>query len=325
MKACVYNQYGPPEVLRIVDIPRPAPGPGDVIIRVRATSVTSGDCNARDAVFVPNGLGFAQRLMCGLRKPKRPVLGFEFAGEIAAVGERVTRFARGDKVFGVTGMRFGAYAEYLTLPENGRIAHKPDTVSFEEAAAASFGATTALYFLRDLCRVRAGHSLCVYGASGCVGTSAVQLGRHFGARVSGVCGAGNHELIRAIGAEQAIDYAAEDFTRTGRTWDIIFDAVGKTTFAHCKKALNAHGVYCAGAGGPRELIQAMIPFSASGKRVRAGAAPDRLDDLLYIRDLLARGAFRPVIDRSYPLERIVEAHRYADSGHKRGNVVITVS
>jgi NADPH:quinone reductase-like Zn-dependent oxidoreductase len=311
--------------LRIVDIPRPAPGPRDVQIRVRATSVTSGDCNARGSVFVPKGLGFAQRLMCGLRTPKRPILGFEFAGEIAAVGDRVARFAPGDEVFGVTGMRFGAYAEYVVLPENGRIVHKPDSVSFEEAAAASFGATTALYFLRDLSDIRAGHSLCVYGASGSVGTSAVQLGRHFGARVSGVCSKGNHDLVRAIGAQQAIDYAAEDFARTGQTWDIILDAVGKTTFAHCKNALNAPGSYCAVAGGPRELLQAMIPFSGSGKKVRAGAAPDRLDDLLFIRGLLERRVLKPVIDRSYPLEHIVEAHRYADSGHKRGNVVITVS
>ncbi len=324
MKAIVYTQYGSPDVLQLKEVAKPTPRDNEILVKIHATSVTTGDCNARGFVFVPAGFGFLPRLMFGFNKPRKTILGFELAGEIEAVGKGVKRFRKGDQVFGVTGMRWGAYAEYICLPETGTLAIKPTNMTYEEAAIVPGGAGTALYFLRDLAKIQCGQKILIYGASGAVGTYAVQLAKYFGAQVTGVCSTTNLELIRSLGADQVIDYTKTDFTRNDETYDIIFDTVGKTSFSRCRNALKPKGLYLAGAGGLREFIQMAWTGITGGKRVLAGQAPDRQEDLVLFRELLETGRIRPVIDRRYPLEQIAEAHRYVDLGHKKGCVVITV-
>ncbi len=223
MKAIVYTQYGSPDVLQLKEVAKPIPGDNEVLIRIHATSVTTGDCNARGFVFVPAGFGFLPRLMFGLNGPKKTILGFELAGEIEAVGKGVTQFGKGDRVFGVTGVHFGAYAEYICLPETGTLAIKPANLTDEEAAVVPFGASTALYFLRDLAKIQRGQKILIYGASGAVGAYAVQLARYFGAEVTGVCSTTNLELVKSLGADRVIDCTRTDFAWNGETYDIIFD------------------------------------------------------------------------------------------------------
>ena len=325
MKAIVYTQYGPPDVFQLKTVEKPTLKDNDVLIRVYATTVTAGDVNARGFVFIPPGFGPLPRLMFGLTKPRKTILGMELAGEIEAVGQEVTLFKKGDPVFGSAGTAFGAYAEYVSMPETGALAIKPANITYEEAAAVPFGATTALYFLRNLANVQPGQTILINGASGGVGTFAVQLARYYGAEVTGVCSTKNLELVKSLGAAKVIDYTQEDFTRRAETYDIIFDTVGKTTFSGCKNALKPNGLYLAGAHGPQAFVQMLWTSIRGGKKVLAGVASERKDDLGFLKELIEAGQIKPVIDRRYPLEQTAEAHRYVDQGHKKGSVVITVA
>ncbi len=306
MKAVVYEKFGPPEVLRLVEVEKPAPRDHEILVRIHATTVTIGDTIMR-SLRIPGPLWqrFLARIFLGMGKPKRPTLGMELAGEVEAVGKRVTRFRQGDQVFASTlGVNFGGYAGYKCLPEDGMVAVKPANCTYEEAAALTGAGMTALRCLGKA-RIREGQSVLVYGASGAVGTCAVQLARrHFGANVTGVCSAANLELVRSLGASRVIDYTREDFTQGGEAYDVVFDAVGKLSPARGKKALKKTGIYLN-----------VLADSGSG---------EKKEDLLAIKELAEAGKIKPVIDRRYPLEQIVEAHRYVDQGHKKGNVIITV-
>ena len=256
MKAIVYTDYGSPDVLHLQEVERPAPEGNEVLIRVLAATVTAGDVNARGFTFVPPGFGPLPRLMLGLRKPRRTILGTELAGEVEAIGKEVTLFRKGDQVFGIGSESFGAYAEYVCRPEEGALAIKPANLTSEEAAVLPFGAGTALYFLRDLAKLQRGQSVLINGASGGVGTYAVQLARYYGAEVTGVCSTPNVALVRSLGADRVIDYTQEDFTTSGETYDIIMDTVvGKTSFSRCKGSLKPKGLYLAVAGGLQEMVQ----------------------------------------------------------------------
>jgi len=327
MKAVVYEKYGPPEVLQLKEVEKPIPKDNEVLVKVHATTVTTGDVNARGFVFVPPGLRILARLMFGLRKPKKNILGTELAGEIEAVGKDVRTFKEGDQVFGIDGNGLGAYAEYKCLPEEGALAIKPANMTFEEAAAVPNGAGTVLYFLRDKGNIQNGQKVLINGASGSVGTAAVQLAKYFGAEVTGVCSTKNLEMVRYLGADKVIDYTQEDFTQSGETFDIIFDTVvGKTSFSGCRNSLKQNGFYLAVAGGLKELIQMLWTSVVGSKKVIFGGGPacERKEYLLFIKELIEAGKIKSVIDRTYPLEQTAEAHRYVDKGHKKGNVVITV-
>ena len=307
MKAVVYTHYGPPEVLRIAEIAKPVPKANEVLIKVHATTVTVGDTRMR-SFTVPRGQWLPARLYLGIRKPRRPILGMELAGEIEATGKDVTRFKVGDPVFASTfEVDFGGHAEYKCLPEDGLLAIKPANLTFGEAAAAVGGGMTALRCLEQG-RIQPGQNVLIYGASGAVGTNAVQIAsRHFGAEVTGVCSTANLDLVRSLGAVRVIDYTRDDFTGDGPIYDVVFDAVAKVAPSHARKALKTTGVY----------LNVHKDSDASAK-VRSA-------ELLVLKELIEAGKLRPVVDRVYPLAQIVEAHRYVDQGHKRGNVVITVA
>jgi NADPH:quinone reductase-like Zn-dependent oxidoreductase len=327
MKAILYEKYGPPEVLQLKEVSKPTPKDDEVLIRIYATAATTGDVNARGFAFVPPGLGPLARLMMGPRKPKNPIIGSVLAGEIEAAGKDVDIFGKGDQVFGVDGNAMGAYAEYVCLPQEGVLVEKPANMTYEEAAAIPFGALTAFYFLRDKGNIESGQTVLINGASGSVGTAAVQIAKSFGAEVTGVCSTRNLEMVKALGADKVIDYTKEDFTQSGETYDIIFDmVVGKTSFSDCRNSLNENGLYLAVAGGLKEAIQMLWTSVIGSKKVifGGGIAAERKENLLIIKELIEAGKLKAVIDRSYPLEQIAEAHRYVETGHQKGNVVITV-
>jgi NADPH2:quinone reductase len=316
----MFTEFGPPEVLRLAEVDQPGVGPTDVLIRVRATTVTTAECLMR------RGLPVWGRALLGLRRPRKRfrVLGLEVAGDVVATGARVTRFSVGDAVFGFTGFGVGACAEYKVMPERGSLALKPANASYEEAAAAVDGATTALFFLRDKARVHLGQRVLVNGASGSIGTYAVQLAKHFGAEVTGVCGPGNVELVRSLGADRVVDYTKQDFARTGETYDVIFDAVGKSSYAHCRDALTARGSYVTTVGLWNNA-RAVWTSVRGGRTVVTGMSVNKQESLPYVRELVEAGKLAIVVDRRYPLSEIVEAHRYVETGHKRGNVVVTIA
>ena len=324
MKAMVYHRYGGPEVVGLAEMPTPIAKDNEVLIRVVATTVTTGDWRAR-SLNLPGGFGFMGRPVFGMFGPRQPILGTELSGVVEAIGKAVTRFTVGDEVFAFTGSHFGAHAEYRTVPENGLIARKPINISYEAAAALSFGGTTALTFLRDKGRIRRGEKVLVVGASGGVGTAAVQIACHLGAEVTGVTSTANVDLVRSLGAHDVIDYRAQDFAASGRRWDIILDTTATVSLARCDGVLNAGGRLIVVQGSFAQALGLERPAKGTGKRVLAGATKIVPQDVQTLADLAQTGVLKPVIDRSYPLEDAAKAHAYVDSGRKRGNVVLSVS
>ena len=325
MKAVLHTKFGPPDELRVKEIEKPVPADNELLIKVRATSVTSTDCNVRDFTFVPGVFKIPARLfMFGVFKPRINILGIDIAGEIEAVGKNVRRFKEGDQVFGTPGLAFGAHAQYTCVPEDAVLVIKPADMAWQEAAAIFLGASTALFFLREKGDIQAGHKIIIYGASGAIGTYAVQLAKHFGAEVTGVCSTANLEMVKSLGADKVIDYTKEDYAESGDSYDLILDTVGKTSFSHGKRALKKNGIFLPVVMNLTELVQIVWTSMRGGKKVKGGVAGERVEDLEFFKELFEKGELKPVIDRSYPLEQTVEAFRYVENGHKKGNVVITV-
>jgi NADPH:quinone reductase-like Zn-dependent oxidoreductase len=322
MKAIVCTRYGPPEVLQLKEVEAPTPKDNELLIRVRATTVTFGDVRIRSFTW-PLWFRLPGRIMYGLTKPRKNIPGNELAGVIEAVGEDVTRFKKGDEIFGIAwGTSFqGATAEYKCLPEDGMVAMKPANMTHEEAASLPVGGLTALHFLREA-DIQSGQRVLIYGASGSVGTFAVQLAKYFGAEVTGVCSTKNMELVTSLGADKVVDYIKKDFTRSDQVYDVIFDAVSKTSFSRCKSSLKQGGLFLT-TDWP--ILQALWTSMAGTKKVIIGIARQNAEDVILLKELVEAGKIKSVIDRSYPLEQTAEAHRYVEKGHKRGNVVITVT
>lgn len=327
MKAMVYTEYGPPEVLHLQDVAKPTPRNNEVLIRVSATTVTPPDCLMR------RGDSFVGRIILGFRKPneKYKILGIELAGEIEAIGKDVKRFKQGDQVYGFRGFGIGALAEYKCMPEKGSLAIKPASITYEEAAAVVDGASTALFFLRDKAHIQRGQKVLINGASGSMGTMAVQLAKYFGAEVTGVCSTANLELVKSLGADKVIDYTNDDFTKNGETYDIIFDVASKSSFSRCKDSLKQNGRYLVTNMGLTPIVQTLctgvirsLPGRQTGKKVIFALSIEKTEALIFLKELIDAGKLKAVIDRCYPLEQAAEAHRYVETGRKKGSVVIIV-
>lgn len=319
MKAAVHTRYGPPAVIGVAEVDKPSFGDHDVLVRVHATTVNRTDCAYRAA------RPFFVRTFTGLARPRRTVLGTEYAGVVEAVGSSTTSFAVGDRVFGYNEGAFGAHAEYLSVPQGGPIATMPNGVTFAEAAPGTEGAHYALSFMRTA-GIDSGHDVLVYGATGAIGSAAVQLLKHHGATVTGVCDTAHLELVKGLGADRVVDYTAGDFTRDEQSYDAVFDAVGKSTFGRCRRLLKPGGVYVSSDPGPRgqNLLLPLVTFLFRGRKVKFPIPKQDREMVRYFRDLLEAGKFKPLIDRQYPLDQIVDAYRYVETGQKIGNVVITV-
>jgi NADPH:quinone reductase-like Zn-dependent oxidoreductase len=325
MRAVVYDRYGPPDVLRLEEVARPVPGEDDVLVRVHATTVNRFDTATREANR-RSGLAISllSRLVSGVRRPRQRVLGTEFAGEVEALGAGVSEFAVGDRVFGSTGLKFGAHAEFLSIPVSARIAQLPAGLTFEEAAPICDGALNALTCLKQA-DLRKGRRILVNGASGAIGTAGVQLAKSFGADVTAVCRTKNLDLVRSLGADRVIDYTQEDFTKNGQTYDVILDAVGKQSFRRCRGSLEPDGIFLP-TDGFGNLMWALLTRRSRGKKVLFQIPPRQTkQDVLFLKELIEAGKYRPVIDRRYPLEDVVEATKYVETEQKTGNVVLTVS
>ena len=326
MKAIVWTKYGPPDGLQLKEVEKPIPKEDEVLIKVHATTVTAGDCEMRSLKF-PLYLSLPIRLFAGLQRPTRiTILGQEFAGEIEVVGKAVKRFKEGDQVFGTPGFGFGAYAEYKCLPEEpkmGVLASKPVSMTYAEAAAVPTGGLEALHFLRKG-NIQSGQKILIIGAGGSIGTFAVQLAKYFGAEVTGVDSSGKLDMIRSIGADDVIDYTLGDFTKNAETYDVIFDVMGKSSFSDSVRSLKPNGRYLLGNPGLSQMVRGRWTSMRSSKKVMIGAAIQKTEDLVFLKELIEAGKIKSVIDRCYPLEQIAEAHRYVETGQKKGNVVITV-
>jgi NADPH:quinone reductase-like Zn-dependent oxidoreductase len=324
MQACIYEQYGPPDVVRLAEVSTPAIADDEVLVRVHAAGVTTADWRLRAAAF-PRGFKLLGRLMLGLFRPRNPILGMDFSGVVAATGRNVTRFRVGERVFGASSpMRRGAHAEYVAVKESGAVLRTPPNLSDDEAAAIPFGGNSALAFLRDFGRLQPGQRVLIVGASGSVGSWAVQIARHLGATVTGVCSASNLPLVRSLGAEHVVDYTSSAIGQNGEKYELIFDTVGVTTFASCKEALSEQGTYLPLNSGLREIGQAIVSSLRKGKRVKYAISQNTRAGLECLVNLIERGVLRPVVDRVYPMREIAEAHRHVDGRHKRGSVVVTM-
>src|SRR5205809_4641285 len=321
MKAIICTKYGPPDVLQLKEVEKPSPKDNEVLIRVHAATVTKGDCELR-SLKLPLSWQLIARIGFGFRGPRKKILGQELAGEIESVGKAVRLFKKGDQVFAFTGLRLGAWAEYNCLPENGWMAIKPANMTYEEAAAVPAGGLHALHCLRKG-NIESGQKVLIYGAGGTVGTVAVQLAKSFGAEVTGVDSTRKLDMLRSIGADKVIDYTKVDFTKSGETYDVIFDAVGKSSFSGCMRSLNEKGFYLLGNPGLSQLARWLWSLRSS-KKVIGGILSYRAEDLVFLKELIEAGKMRSVIDSRYPLEQMTEAHRHVDTGQKQGNVVITV-
>jgi NADPH:quinone reductase-like Zn-dependent oxidoreductase len=317
MKAIVYYKYGPPEVLQLKEVEKPLPKNNELLIKIKATAVNSGDCRLRGAN------PFAVRFFIGLIKPKLHILGGVLSGEVEAIGKDVKLFKVGDAVFGSTDMRFGAYAEYICLPENATLAFKPNNLTHTEAAVIPFGATTALHFLKKAA-IKPGQNMLIVGASGAVGTAAVQLAKYFGANVTGVCSTVNVDLVKSLGADQVIDYSKEDFIQNGEKYDVIFDTVKTISVSRSLKSLNKNGTMILSAAMIPEMLHGLWINMTSSKKVLTGVIKITVENMNFLKDLMEAGKLKPVIDKTYPLEQMAEAHAYVEKGHKKGNVAITV-
>ena len=324
MKAILHTKYGPPDELQLKEVDKPIPRDNEVLIRIYATTVTTSDCNVRNLTFAPKSFRFPARMIFGFRKPKINILGADLAGEIEAVGKDVKQFKEGDQVFGSSGSKLGGHAEYKCMPEDGVLAIKPANMTYEEAAAIPLAGNTALYFIRDLGNVQAGQKILIHGASGAIGTYAVQLAKYYGAEVTGVCSATNAEMVKSLGADRVIDYTKEDFTKSDETYDVIFDVVGKIRFSQCKGSLKQKGIYLENLLELQDILKMMWTSIIGGKKIKGGVSIESVENLNFFLELIESGKLKPVIDRRYPLEQTAEAFRYVEKGHKKGTVVITV-
>lgn len=331
MKAIVYTEYGPPDVLQLKEVEKPAPRENEILISNHATTVNIGDIWARNfkeitpsRFTMPLPLWLPSRIYFGLTKPRINILGNEFAGEVEAVGKDVKRFRKGDQVFGYRGQSMGANAEYLCVPEDGLVAIKPANMTYEEAAAVPYGALTALSLLRKV-KIQRGQKVLINGASGSIGSAAVQLARYFEAEVTGVCGTPRMELVKALGADKIIDYTREDFTENGETYDLIFDILGKSSFSSCQNSLKRNGIYLLASFKMKQLFQMLWTSIRNGKKVICALSSENPEDLILIKKLVEEGKIKSIIDRCYPLEETAEAHRYVERGYKAGSVVIAVA
>ena len=330
MKAIVYTQYGSPDVLHLTGVEKPAPEDNEILIRVFATTVNIGDIWARNfkeitpsRFTMPLPLWLPSRMYFGFSKPRIHILGNEFAGKVEAVGKRVERFRKGDKVFGYRGQKIGANAEYLCMPEDGLVALKPANMTYEQAATVPYGALTALSLLRKA-NIQGGQRVLINGASGSIGSAAVQLAKYFGAEVTVVCGTPRLEFVKALGADKVIDYTREDFTKNGETYDLIFDILGKSSFAKCQSSLTKNGVYLLASFKMKQLFQMLWTSIRPGKKVICALSSENPKDLIFIKELVEEGKIISIIDRCYPLEQTAEANRYVEKGHKTGSIIITV-
>ena len=322
MRAIIYEQYGSPKVLRMKEVAKPVPRSNEILIKTYATTVTTGDWRIR-SLNLPPGFGFLGRLIFGVFKPRQPILGMEVAGVIESVGKAVSKFKIGDAVFSFTDAAMGCHAEYLCISEDGAVALKPSNLSFNESAALSFGGTTALSFLRRA-NLKAGDRILINGASGGVGTAAVQLAKHFGAVVTAVCSTPNVELVKSLGANHIIDYVKEDFTKNGEKYDVIMDIAGNAPYRRSKGSLVERGYLLMVLSGLLDLLAAPWISMMTGIRIVVGPACGKAEDLRYLAQLAETGVFKPHIDRCYPFHLMADAHRHVDTGHKRGNVVVTL-
>lgn len=330
MKAIVYTEYGEPDVLHLAEVAKPVPKDNEILIRVIATPVSYGDVLARNFKAVtprkftmPGIFWLPARLTFGWNKPRKTILGSEFAGEVESVGKTVTRFKAGDQVFGYCGDQFGAYAEYLCIPENKCVAVKPTNMTYEEAAALSYGAIMALDFLNKV-RIQRGQKILINGASGGIGAMAVQLGKYYGAEVTGVCSTQRMDYVKSLGADKVIDYTQTNFAQNSETYDLILDVLGKSSFAHCKPVLKPNGVYFAVSFKMKHLLQMAWTSLVGRQKVICTLASEKVEHLLHIKNLVESGDIKVIVDRCYPLEQATEAHCYVENGHKKGQVVITV-
>lgn len=317
MKAAVYTRYGSSEVLQLKEVAKPAPKDNEILLRIKATAVNSGDVRLRKAD------PFAVRFFFGLLKPKKNILGSVFSGEVESVGKQVKLFKAGDQVFGHTDMSFGAYAEYICLPENGSLALKPAGITHSEAAAIPFGAVTALHFIKKAA-IKPGQKVLIVGASGAVGSAAVQLAKAQCAVVTAVCSTGNMDLVKNIGADKVIDYTMEDFTRKGEKYDVIFDTVNTISVTRSLNSLTENGIMILSAAGMKEMRQGLWISTTGSRKVLTGVISHNAQDIVFLKQLIEAGKFKPVVDTTYPLEQIAEAHAYVEKGHKKGNVSISI-
>ncbi|MFZ3382486.1 MAG: NAD(P)-dependent alcohol dehydrogenase [Candidatus Methanoperedens sp.] len=330
MKAVVCTKYGPPDVLHLEEVTKPAPKDNEILIRVHATSVNYGDIIARNfreisprKFNMPLFFWVFAKIAFGLRKPRINILGSEFAGEIESAGKDVKSFKQGDKVFGYLGQNMGAYAEYICMPENGCVAIKPANMTYEEAAVVPYGAIMALNLLSKM-NIQSGQKVLVNGASGGIGSAAVQIAKYLGAEVTGVCSTPKLEFVKSLGADKVIDYTKEDFTQSGETYDLIFDILGKSSFSRSKRSLKQNGRYLLASFKMRQLFQMLCTGLIGGKRVICALAPGSKEDLITVKGYIEEEKIKAIIDRCYPLEQASQAHRYVEDGHRKGSIVITV-